>query len=118
MVLRKGRVVHKFHSFLDGTAILSITRPMKILSKVSDRSLQSIQGTIKELETWLPTLERVWLTWQVRAMELPTRHPASSPLASAEIWSNPVSSEDPGDQPAKQPHQLHCTGGATDSSSL
>ncbi len=54
VVLKKGKVTDKFHFFLDGMAVPSITKKLvKSLGKVSDYSLrdtEAIQAAILELE--------------------------------------------------------------------
>lgn len=62
LVLKRGKVVDRFHFSLAGAIIPSITeQPVKSLGKVFDCSLEdsaSIQKTSKELKTWLSRVNK------------------------------------------------------------
>lgn len=62
MVLKRGKAVDKFLFQVDGILIPSNTeKPVRFLGKVFDcclRDVTAIQATIRELESWLTTVDK------------------------------------------------------------
>ncbi|XP_073720025.1 uncharacterized protein [Misgurnus anguillicaudatus] len=65
LVLKKGRVVEKFHFTISGTQIPTLSeKPVKSLGKTFDSSLRdttSIRNTCEELERWLKSVDKTGL---------------------------------------------------------
>lgn len=62
MALKKGKVVDKFRFYVNGRVILSVMgKPVTCLGKLFDCSLRhaaSFEATIKNLDTWMFTVDR------------------------------------------------------------
>lgn len=62
IVLKRGKVTNRFHFFLGGTQIPTVTeKPVKSLGKTFDcspKDAASIRATAEQLESWLTIVDK------------------------------------------------------------